>query len=251
MSETIVVADAHLDGLNKELELFLSFLSSLQEKKIQRLFILGDLFTIWLGIPKMLLPHQRTVLEAFQSLRDNRTLVKYVEGNRDYFLSPLYLNAPFHEIIPESIQEIIGEKQIHFSHGDLVNVHDRQYRLWRTFSRNRVFFWAFQCLPRSFAIRLAHYLEQKFRRTNLKNKKAFPLEIYKTYAENLWKAGNEIIVLGHFHEKRHHEFSFDNRKKHLYVLPAWKDTYEYLQISEQGTISFCQFTPNTHQSFHD
>ncbi len=243
MSEWIVVADAHLDGLNRELELFLSFLFSLQKREIHTLFILGDLFTIWLGTPKMLLPHQGPVLESLQSLRNHGVQLKYVEGNRDYFLSPLYLNTPFHEIISESTQEPIGGKQTHFSHGDLVNIHDKQYRLWRTFSRNRVIFLAFRSLPRTCTVPLAHYLEQKFRGTNLMNKKAFPAQTCKEYAERLWKAGNEIIVLGHFHEKHHDEFLFDGRKKHLYVLPAWKDTHEYLQISDQGTSSFRQFTP--------
>lgn len=242
MAERIVVADAHLEGLTHNLELFVSFLSSLQERQIHTLFILGDLFTIWLGTPKMQRSYQQPVLKAFQSLRNNGIRLIYVEGNRDYFLAPFYLNAPFHEIIAESTQENIGEKQIHFSHGDLVNIYDKQYRLWRAFSRSQMIYSAFRSLPRTFAIRFAHYLEQKFRETNLRNKGAFPEETCQRYAEHLWKAGNDMIVLGHFHEKRSYEFVFEDRKRHLYVLPAWKDTCEYLQISEQGRASFHQFT---------
>ena len=93
MTYAIAVADAHLDGLNNELEHFLSFLYSLQKSHIHTFYILGDLFNIWLGTPKMQLKHQHSVIEAFRKLRDLGVSVKYVEGNRDYFLSPFYLTS--------------------------------------------------------------------------------------------------------------------------------------------------------------
>lgn len=237
----IVVADAHLDGLNKELEHFLTFLSSLQKSSIRMLYILGDLFNIWLGTPKMQLKHQRPVIEAFWKLRERGMSVKYIEGNRDYFLSPFYLNAPFAEIASEYAQAVIGKTHVYFSHGDLVNVHDWQYRLWRRFSRNQIIYTAFKCLPRSIAVRLVHHLEQKLRGTNQRQKASFPAKTCETYAKNLLHAGYDIVILGHFHEKHHQEFLMNGQKKYLYVLPAWKDTHNYLEISNQGKCCFRRF----------
>jgi UDP-2,3-diacylglucosamine hydrolase len=241
MMYAIVVADAHLDDLNKELEHFLFFLYSLQKSHIHTLYILGDLFNIWLGTPKMQLNHQQPVIEAFRKLRDLGVLVKYVEGNRDYFLSPFYLNAPFAEIASEYAQAVIGKTHVYFSHGDLVNVFDRQYRLWRRFSRNRIIYTGFKCLPQSLAIRLIHHLEQKFRGTNQRNKASFPVKTCETYTRNLLQIGYDVIVLGHFHEEHHQEFLMDGQKKHLYVLPAWKDTHKYLEINDKGECSFQQY----------
>lgn len=237
----IVVADAHLDGFNKELEHFLAFLSSLQNSSIRTLYILGDLFNIWLGTPKMQLKHQTPVIEAFQELRDLGVSMKYVEGNRDYFLSPLYLNAPFAEIASEYAQAGVGNTRIYFSHGDLVNVHDRQYRLWRRFSRNRIIYTGFKCLPRSIAVYLVHQLEQKLRGTNQRQKVSFPTQTCKTYARNLLLAGYDVVILGHFHEKHHQEFLINGQKKYLYVLPAWKDTQKYLEINDRGECFFQRF----------
>lgn len=238
---TVVVADAHLESLSTELKHFLNFLFTLQKSHIRALYILGDLFTIWLGTAKMLLKHQRPIIEALQRLRDEGISVKYVEGNRDYFLSPFYLHSPFVEIASESTQERIGNKCIHFSHGDLVNVHDRQYRLWRKISRNRILYAGFRGLPRSLAVRFARYLEQKFRETNREHKSYFPLKTCEAYARNLWQAGYDIIILGHFHKEHQLEFFMNGQKKYLYVLPAWKDTHKYLEISEQGECSFKQY----------
>jgi UDP-2,3-diacylglucosamine hydrolase len=238
MTYAIVVADAHLDGFNKEFEQFLSFLHSLQENPPHVLYILGDLFTIWLGTPKMQLPHQWRIIETLHVLRDQGILLKYVEGNRDYFLSPLYLEAPFIEIASEYTEEVIGNKHIYFSHGDLVNVHDKQYRLWRRFSRNRLLYGGFKCLPRSVAVRFVHSLEQKFRGTNQKNKSYFPVKTCETYARNFLQTAYDAVILGHFHEERRREFVINGQKKYFYVLPAWKDTHKYLEIDDRGGFSF-------------
>jgi UDP-2,3-diacylglucosamine hydrolase len=241
MTYAIVVADAHLDGLNKELEQLLSFHYSLQESNLHVLYILGDLFNIWLGAPKMQLSYHISVIEALQVLQNTGIQVNYVEGNRDYFLSPFYLNAPFVEIASEYTQTIIRNTRFYLSHGDLVNVHDRQYRLWRSFSRNRIIYAGFKWLPRSVAVRLAHHLEQTLRGTNQRNKASFPAKTCETYARNLMQAGYDVVILGHFHEERQQEFLINGQKKYLYALPAWKDTQKYLEIDEQGECCFRRF----------
>jgi UDP-2,3-diacylglucosamine hydrolase len=241
MTYVVVVADAHLNGLNKELEQFLSFLYSLQDSSIHVLYILGDLFNIWLGAPKMQLSYQISVIEVLQVLQNTGIQVNYVEGNRDYFLSPFYLNAPFVEIASEYTQTVIGNIRFYLSHGDLVNMHDRQYRLWRSFSRNRIIYTGFKWLPRSVAVRLAHHLEQTLRGTNQRNKASFPTKTCETYAKNLMQAGYDVVILGHFHEERQQEFFINGQKKYLYALPAWKDTQKYLEIDEQGECCFRRF----------
>ena len=245
MTYAIAVADAHLDNLDQELAHFLSFLESIQKSHPHTFYILGDLFNFWVGTPKMQLPYQVPVIKALQTLRDNGMLVKYVEGNRDYFLSPLYWKAPFSDIASEQMQERIGNLRVYLAHGDLVNVHDRPYRLWRRISRNRMIYTGFKCLPRSVALRVAHFFEHTFRGTNRKNKSAFPVKTCETYARNLLQTGYDAVILGHFHEERRQEFSLNGQKKYLYVLPAWRETHTYLQISDQGACSFRKFSINT------
>ncbi len=243
MERTVVIADAHLGDSRTELDTFLDFLAVLEAHPPHTLSLLGDLCNIWIGSPGMTLEPQRLVTEKLASLRAQHPIrLKYVEGNRDYFLAQSYLNAPFHEIATEALEERIGEKRFWFSHGDLVNRHDRQYRLWRAFSRNPLIFSVFRCLPRSLALRFAHFLEQRFRSTNQRHKKKFPHEVCAKYAEHLWKSGYDTIMLGHFHEAHHLENRFDSRQKHLYILPAWKDTHIYASIDEQGEVAFRNFS---------
>ena len=239
--DTIVLADAHLEALDEELELFLSFLIECRQSKIQALYILGDLFNIWIGTSKMELPHQLPVIEMLGTLREQGIYLVYVEGNRDYFLAPRYLDPPFHDIARENTRREFEQRRFYFSHGDLVNLHDRQYRHWRRVSRNPLVFKLFTLLPQTLAVAFVHKLERSFRQSNQRHKSSFPLEACREYAESLWNQGDDTIVLGHFHEKRslHSSAGKDQR---LIVLPAWKDGHHYLAISPTGSCACHQFS---------
>ncbi len=240
--ETIVLADAHLDGFNAELDCFIAFLAELRQHAVHALFMLGDLCNIWLGTPKMHLPYQEDLITAFHDLRDAGIQLNYVEGNRDYFLRRRYLNNPFHNIASDFLQEQIGNTRVYFSHGDLVNLHDKPYRAWRAFSRNRLVFSVFNALPRSGLVRLVHLLERTFRDTNTRHKTVFPLGTCQRYAERLWEEGFDCIVLGHFHERHHVRPLGEDSSKVLYTLPAWKDSHAYLCFSPEGTPVFRHFS---------
>ncbi|PID56654.1 hypothetical protein CSB45_10500 [candidate division KSB3 bacterium] len=240
-SETIVLADAHLEALDQELEHFLSFLHSCRTSGIQALYLLGDLFNIWIGTAAMELSHHLPVIEMLQTLREDGISLLYVEGNRDYFLAHRYLGFPFHEIAQEAAQRQFGQHSIYFSHGDLVNLHDRQYQFWRRFSRNVFIFNAFTLLPKRFAVACVHHLERSFRQSNQRHKSAFPHKSCQEYAQGLWDQGYDTIVLGHFHEERVLPASSNHSGRQLITLPAWKDEHRYLSISAQGICAFHHF----------
>ncbi len=240
--DTLVLADAHLESFDEELELFLDFLHSSRQNDIQALLLLGDLFNIWIGTAKMELPHQIPVVKALQALYEHGVHLVYVEGNRDYFLAPRYLNPPFHEITSEGTQGKFGRHSIYFSHGDLVNLHDKQYRNWRRFSRNPLIFKLFSMLPQALAVAFVHKLEQTFRQSNQRHKSSFPLDTCREYAEQLWGEGYDTILLGHFHEQRRLQPSDGDARQQLLVLPSWKDGHRYLTLSPEGECAFHQFS---------
>ncbi|GAK54240.1 metallophosphoesterase [Candidatus Moduliflexus flocculans] len=235
--DTIVIADAHLDGVNRELRHFLSLLESFRAQKIASLVLLGDIFNFWVGTSKMTLPCHAEVLNALTILKMSGVSLTYVEGNRDYFLARQFLHAPFHAVSSEGIRVEIAGRQWYFSHGDLVNIHDRQYRNWRRFSRNSLLFAAFNAMPQALTMWLAHAIEKRLRVTNRRYKSAFPVAECYEYAEMLWQQGCDMIVLGHFHQERRLERSAGDHANALLVLPAWKDSHRFLRISFQGDIS--------------
>jgi len=231
------VSDAHIEGEEEEIQAFLEFLDSLKGSA-QTLYILGDLFNLWLGSPKMGMPYQEPIVQALRQLAASGTAVKYVEGNRDYYLSERYLGSPFREIGSSYLEALIGGKKFYLSHGDLVNRHDKPYQYWRKFSRNRVFYTAFNLLPFQGGLSLATYLEKKFRGTNRKHKSYFPMETCKEFAESLFDRGYDRIILGHFHQERILSFKRGRSEKLLYILPDWKTQRKMLQVDAEGEGKF-------------
>jgi len=236
--ETIVIADAHFDGVNARLHQFLAFLTA--ASTAQHVILLGDMFNLWLGTAKFCLPQHRAVLDALQTLRQRGVRLTYIEGNRDYFLAQSYRDAPFHEIVAESFALAYGDRLVYFAHGDLVNVHDTPYRRWRQLSRNRLIFKVFHALPQGLALGLAQRLEQRLQGTNRRHKAGFPFKTCQDYAEAMWARGIDAIILGHFHTRYAWSKNVGGRNKTLSVLPAWKDTPTYLHLTAAGDISFRQ-----------
>src|SRR6266850_6531876 len=129
-----LLGDAHLRERDAEVGAFVRFLDTLP-RDIRTLAILGDLFAVWIGRPELLRPHHLSVVEALRRLRARGCRLIYVEGNHDFFLAPLYLNAPFDLLTAESIDLPLAGHPVHLAHGDLVNSRDRRYRAWRAVSK--------------------------------------------------------------------------------------------------------------------
>ncbi len=233
----VCVSDAHIQGDPGEIEAFLTFLNHLKGST-RTLYILGDLFNLWLGPKKLTLPYQEPIIRSLQQLAASGVIVKYVEGNRDYYLSESYLGSPFTEVSSSFLEEQIGGKRFYLSHGDLLNYRDKPYRLWRTLSRNRIFYKVFTLLPSQIGLSLAGYLEKKFRKTNQKHKSYFPMEICKEYAGSLFNQGYDGIILGHFHMEKVLSLDRGDPKKLLYILPDWKTQRRFLRLDAQGEGSF-------------
>ena len=228
-----LLGDAHLREGEGEVAAFVRFLEVLP-RDIGTLAILGDLFAVWLGRRDLQRPHHLEVVEALRRLRRRGCRLLYVEGNHDFFLAPLFADDPFDLLAPESLDLVLAGRRLHLAHGDLVNSRDRQYRAWRSLSKNRAFFGAFNLLPAALRHGLALRIERGMARTNMEFRGGFPLRECEAYARRRLRAGADALVFGHFHEERRIEVREGDRAGSVFVLPAWRDGHRYLRI-EPGT----------------
>jgi UDP-2,3-diacylglucosamine hydrolase len=194
----LYVADSHLTEDDPEVDAFIAFLRG-PGREAGTLYILGDLFNVWFAEKKFRRPHQQRVLDALADLAARGVVVKFVEGNRDYSVRRNHLGHPFRDVAGEIIEEHAG-RRILAAHGDEVNRADRQYRLWKRFSRSFAVYGLFRLLPGSFGVRLGETLERKLSGTNMRHKSRFPSEECAAWAGSLFPRTCDTIVLGHFHD---------------------------------------------------
>jgi UDP-2,3-diacylglucosamine hydrolase len=201
------------------------------------LVLAGDLFNLWIGGNGPEPEHIQAVLDRLRSIRKNGVEVKYLEGNRDYFIRAHYEGDVFDTVAEKGLWEAVGDCRVFAIHGDLANPEDRRYRRWRRFSRSRPIRLLFRGLPRSWRIRLAERLEGTMRRSNLAYKQAFPERQVREYARSRFREGGDLVVLGHFHVEK--DLPVDGPEGgRILVLPEWKENRLCLRIGDDGRYRF-------------
>lgn len=239
--DLVFVSDSHLEARDAPLEVFLRFLEA-RARDTATLYLVGDIFNIWLGAEAFTMDHQRPVIAALEAVRAEGVRTVMVEGNREFFLERLYQGRCFDRVEPLAAEERFGGRRIHISHGDLLNPSDRPYRIWRRFSKSRPVWWVFRSLPSAVAVGLANRLESRMRGMNLRHKRSFPEQHLREHGRRLAEAGFDTAVLGHLHvETAMPVRSESGRTCTVHVMPGWLETRRFLRVRPDGTAAFEDF----------
>jgi UDP-2,3-diacylglucosamine hydrolase len=240
MKSILLLGDAHLRERDPEVTIFLDFLSQLSSET-EALYLLGDLFDLWIGSPAFLTDCHRRIAAQLGTLRKQGTEVIYVEGNRDYHLKALYDGTVFGNVAEEGFDLSYGARRIHLAHGDLVNRADRPYRLWRRLAKGPLLMGAFQLLPAGLARGLADRMERRIARTNRRHRVRFPEEECRRFALEKLQSGVDTLVLGHFHQEARFLWEEGSRRIEVFVLPSFREAGRFLRLDAQGGARFESF----------
>lgn len=208
------------------------------------LVCLGDLFRVWLALPKFWAPIHQKVMAAFAELRSRGVSVVFVIGNREAVFPNLAEESsqtrfPIDHLVSEDCCVTWGDRRYGFAHGDNVNRKDTRYLRWRKFVRSRAFDWLFRMMPRPVASYCAHRLEAVLATTNSKFRTRFPEEEIIEYG-NFVLSGVDYYFIGHFHQDR--EFRFPHLRGRLRVVPDWASKRSVIRIDRTGKVTTLQFS---------
>jgi UDP-2,3-diacylglucosamine hydrolase len=235
--DLVFIGDVHIDRDDPSLPDFLHLLEGLGRRASCVVF-LGDLFNIWIGGRGMEQPHQAAVLDVLTGLRREGVVVRYLEGNRDYRIGHSYAGTAIDDASDEGLVERHGGHSFFVTHGDLVNLADRQYRMWRRFSRSAPVWALVRLLPERRRVAMAESLEKRMRKTNLAYKQEFPEAQVRAYAATRFREGHDIVVLGHFHVEKELTAEMDGVERRILVLPEWRESRRHLVARIDGTVEF-------------
>lgn len=213
----LLIADSHVDPDDAEsARNFRMMLEQIRATSANVVF-LGDIFDLWIAIPRIEHSIQRHFVRWCAEERAHRS-VGFVEGNHEFFVHRCHM----HRFSWSTEREFLAiEGGLLFVHGDWLNTDDRAYRRFRRCTTHPVTRLLFRAMP--FAQTLAKKIKQTTIPTNLEHKLHFPQSHIQTYAQTRFAEGVQHIFVGHFH--RFWEFHGSGRKA-LHVLPAWQMTGE-------------------------
>ncbi|MDJ0836778.1 MAG: metallophosphoesterase [Acidobacteriota bacterium] len=203
-----IVADAHVSRAQDNHEPFFEMLDALRDTGEDVVF-LGDIFDLWVSLPRYEGPLQRRFLEWCAAYKQSAS-VGYIEGNREFYMVRRNRNC---FTWSDGAKHLEGN--ILFVHGDLINRADKKYLRFRRLSKNALVRNAVRFLP--YGPKFAHNMKLKLKQTNHAFRLGLPVEALESFARARFAEGVTCILVGHFHEP----YLFEENGAALHVLPDW------------------------------
>lgn len=230
---TLFISDLHLDPVRPAVtELFFEFLAG-EARKAEALYILGDLFEVWLGDDDPD-PHHARVAEALHELAATGTPIYFMVGNRDFLLGDDYARRAGMTILAEPVTLDLHGTPTVILHGDVLCTDDTAYQSFRALVRNPV--WQKDFLARPIEERRA--LAGEVREESKSRGATTAPEIMDVNDDAVTAAFREQavprMIHGHTHRPAVHNLEVDGRPRERIVLGDWYEQGSVLRVNEQG-----------------
>jgi UDP-2,3-diacylglucosamine hydrolase len=234
------ISDIHIKSLNErnsiELLRFLRFLARPQTLSTH-LFLLGDIFDVWIGDSDVFYRKFKDIIDAILGLKEKGVEVIYFEGNHDLHMQKFWQRFG----IPCWTEEkyfSLGKWTVRVEHGDLMNQNDSAYIRYRDFVRRphmellayRVsgYFWDWLGARASKKSRKHSGRHRVSREAELR-------EIIRSHGERCFQEQPfDYIISGHMHILDEYTFKNVDKKVISINLGSWFEEPKILQLTESG-----------------
>ncbi|MBX3032545.1 MAG: UDP-2,3-diacylglucosamine diphosphatase [Bdellovibrionaceae bacterium] len=238
------LSDLHLTSLQgRNGETLLRFLSSLEAlpSPPERIFLLGDIFDLWVSKHRVFVERYRPMLDSLARLRERGSKILYFEGNHDMHLAPYWekqLGAEVH--VGPALFEV-GGLRIRCEHGDEINHEDFWYLLMRSILRHPVLEMTAHFLPGRFWDGLGQRWSRKSRRRSTRPRPDRDENIrrmIRAHAEKVWEEDPfDAIISGHMHVRDDWSFERAGKTVRAINLGSWHREAPVL-ILDQGRFEW-------------
>ncbi|HAX23107.1 MAG TPA: UDP-2,3-diacylglucosamine diphosphatase [Hydrogenophaga sp.] len=242
------ISDLHLQAAEPAtLALWQHYLQQPPAQRADALFILGDLFEVWIG-DDVLAPQAQDTTPSFwrtcaQLLREHsrHTPVYFMHGNRDFLLGASALGAcGMQGLFDPTVLAFQGERWL-LSHGDALCLADTDYQQFRAVVRSADWQRDFLAKPLSEREAIARGLREQSeaRKRGSAHDPSLWADVDAGSArEWLQAAGSQTLIHGHTHRPDQHDLGQGLRRV---VLSDWDATAlppraEVLRLSAQDGL---------------
>lgn len=232
-AESLFVSDLHLSAATPEaLTRFLGFLSN-RAAEASALFILGDLFDVYLGDDDRSSPF-RDIRMALRALSDRGVRIFLQHGNRDFLIGDEFLQATRATLLAEeSVIDLHGRPTL-LCHGDLLCSDDVDYLKAR--ARVRTPEWKAHALSKPLWMRRLYARWYRFKSGRDKDKKTQDImdANESTIVSKALRFGVDHLIHGHTHRPGLSRHAYEKGTLDRWVLPEWNGLEWLLVVDERG-----------------
>lgn len=227
------ISDLHLDATRPAVADALLHLTDTIPARDDSLYILGDLFEVWLGDDDDN-PFNRRIIEGLARASARGVRLILMHGNRDFLLGPEFVRATGASLLEDpSVVECAGRRVL-LMHGDSLCTRDTEYMQARTRLRDPAFQREF--LARSLAERAD--FAANARMESKAHTGTATMEIMDVTPEEVVREmdahGVDLMIHGHTHRPMVHQLSVEGRPAVRIVLGDWGSEGWMVEFDERG-----------------
>ncbi len=230
---TYFISDLHLSADRDDINQCLFEFLREQAPQADALYILGDLFEVWIGDDDQN-SFTLSIAKAFNALRQSGVPVYFIHGNRDFLIRQRFAKQAGFKILPEQVViDLYGEPTL-IMHGDELCTKDIDYQAFRKKARS----WWWPRIMLSLPLSTRRKLAGKGRATSKQKKSKLSVEIMDVAPEEvtsyMQKFAVKRLVHGHTHRPAIHELVINGQSAQRIVLGDWYEQGSVLKVSEDN-----------------
>ncbi len=241
MSVVHFISDLHLVSAKPHLtKLFHHYMQNIAPKS-NKLFILGDLFEVWLGDDAQDEMSQQ-IVTALLNYSQNHGQLHVGHGNRDFLLGKTFAEQTGATLIEEPHHFEFNGKKISLIHGDSLCTDDKPYQQLRAMVRDPN--WQNEFLSQTIEQRIAFAKQVQAQSANDKSEKSAEImDVNQQAVESFFNQWNcDILIHGHTHRPKEHTHPINGVDKTRIVLSDWDKQGHYLQLDKAQGFSAYDFS---------
>ncbi len=230
---TLFIADLHLSEQHPKItDRFYSFLES-HTTEIDALYILGDLFEVWIGDDEHTPLMDEVAKRLTQYSTQHEIPIFYIHGNRDFMIGKKYAKQSSMQLLPEHhVINLYGEKVL-IMHGDTLCLADKNYQKMRKIIHNPILQLIFNLLPLHFRKKIGWKI-----RSASQSKKVYKdnrmMGVTQSEVERLLKKHEcSTLIHGHTHHVAKHKFDINHQPHLRFDVGDWFTNYSYVEANEK------------------
>lgn len=226
--EYLFISDCHLDPRSPEVtDAFTRFLQR-QATNTGRLYILGDLFEVWLGDDDPAAAAQ-PVIDSLKTLA-SKIPVYFIAGNRDFLLGRDFAARAGLTLLEEPQQIKLGTQQVLLIHGDTLCTDDHDYQDFRKLVRSETWQAEFLAKPLAQRQKIAAGLRSDSVEA-MAQKTPDIMDVNPQAVQDCFRQNRvDTIIHGHTHRPAVHRYP---QSRVRYVLGDWNPGPSYLSWNQQ------------------
>lgn len=219
MAKIFFISDLHLQESEPEItEIFLRFLRG-QAHEAEALYILGDLFEVWVGDDD-LSAFNVQIIQALKQATQRGLPIYFMRGNRDFFIGRKFAKKTGVKIIADpTLIDLYGVPTV-LMHGDSLCTFDLKHQKTRRYTSNSFYKWVVLQLPLSLRRRAGVWLRGKSQ-GHQKHTENYIMDVNpETVNQVMQEHQATQLIHGHTHKPKIHTLEWGQR----IVLGAWHHT---------------------------